>query len=827
MKIVQLFAFLLLPLFSVAQVSGIVLDENGEPLPFASVYVRNSTNGTVANAEGQFRLNVERGNQEVVFQYIGYQQHIEKVTVADKPIRLTVRMESANLEISEVVITTEDPAYRIMREAIAKRKFYKNRIATNSYDTYIKGFYKLTDAPEKILGQEVGNMGGILDTNRTGVVYLSESVSKVYVQASPERKKEVMVSSKVSGSSNGFSLNRATYTEFNLYDEHLEIEREILSPLADNAFGYYNFKWMGSIKDENGYTIEKIKVMPKRASDPTFGGFLYIVDSWWNIAGADLVLTGNAIKQPVLDTLRIKQEFVPVEKPDTWVLLTQVTSFKFGVLGFKFDGFFNSVFSNYNLRPNFDKNFFDKEVFKIEKTANEQDSTYWQSVRPVPLTEEETKDYVQKDSLQTIWKSETFLDSMDKKGNRFKPFDLLTGYTWQNSYERKTLSFPGALQWVQFNTVQGLVFDVNPTWTHYTEHSVKYWRVGGNINYGFSESRLRGTVELERKFESINYSTLKLSGGINPVQFNSQNPISAALNTTYALTYRRNYMKLYEKTFVRAEWRQFLAPWVFLRGAVEWADRKWLDNHTDYSWSKKTDREYTPNYPVQPEPADKTFPGIFSLSAELRFRIGQTYSTYPYFRSYDESKWPDIYLRYRKAIPGVGGSTADYDFAQVQIRKNNISWGLVGYSELNVSAGAFLRKSALGFMDLYHPGGNQTIFGNPSDYSRNFFMLPYYAYSTNQPYVEGHWQHHLQGWLFDKIPLIRKLNMKEVIGANIYYTKQASTDPTFSKELPHWELNFGLENIGFGVFRLFRIDVVAGFYGTSYERTGIVLGIGL
>ena len=278
MKIIQLFTLLLFPFIAFTQVSGTVLDENGEPLPFASVYVRNSTNGTVSNADGRYKLSVERGTQEIVFQYIGYKQQVEKVTVGDKPVRLDVRMQPANLEIGEVVITTEDPAYRIMREAIAKRKYYKNKVTSSSYDTYIKGFYKLVDAPKKILGQEVGNMGGMLDTNRTGVVYLSESVSKVYVQASPERKKEIMISSKTSGSNNGYSLNRATLTEFNLYDEHLEIDREILSPLADNAFNYYNFKWMGTIQNENGYNLEKIKVTPKRSADPTFSGFLYIVD---------------------------------------------------------------------------------------------------------------------------------------------------------------------------------------------------------------------------------------------------------------------------------------------------------------------------------------------------------------------------------------------------------------------------------------------------------------------------------------------------------------------------------------------------------------------
>ncbi|MCA0238864.1 MAG: DUF5686 and carboxypeptidase regulatory-like domain-containing protein [Bacteroidetes bacterium] len=827
MRIIYLFTLLLFPFFVSSQVSGTVLDENGEPLPFASVYVRNSTNGTVANAAGEYRLQVERGKQEIVFQYIGYKQQIEQVTVTDKPLRLNVRLSPANLEIGEVVITTEDPAYRIMREVIAKRKYYRNKVDASTYDTYIKGFYKLVDAPKKIFGQDIGNMGGILDTNRTGVVYLSESVSKVYQQASPERKKEIMISSKTSGSENGYSLNRATLTEFNLYDERLEIDREILSPLADNAFNYYQFKWMGTIQDQNGYAIEKIKVIPKRSADPTFSGFLYVVDEWWNLSGVDLFITGNTIKQPVLDTMRIQQEFVPVEKPDTWVLLTQVTSVKFGVLGFKFDGFFNSVFSNYNLHPRFEKGFFDREVFKIEKGANEQDSTYWKSVRPVPLTTEEASDYVKKDSLQRIWKSKEYLDSIDRKNNRFKPFDLLTGYSWQNSYKRTTLSFPGAMQWVQFNTVQGLVFDVNPKFTHYTERSEKYWRVGGNINYGFVEKRLRGALELERKFESIRYSTFSVAGGVNPVQFNDQNPISPVINSSYSLFRKQNFMKLYEKTFVSAEWKQFLLPWLYMRASAEWAQRKWLDNNTDYNWAKRLDdREYTPNYPVQPEPANRLFPDLFALQAEFRFRFGQTYSSYPTFRSYDSSKWPSIYLRYRKAIP-VAGNMADFDMIQVQLSENELSWGLAGYSDIRVTAGAFLRNKTLGFMDLYHPRGNQTIFGEPKNYTRSFFMLPYYAYATDKPFVEAHWQHHLQGWLFDKIPGIRKLNLKEVIGANFYYTDRPSADPTYTKSLPYWELNFGLENLGFGPARLFRIDVITGFFGQKYEKVGVMVGMDL
>ncbi|MCC6412716.1 MAG: carboxypeptidase-like regulatory domain-containing protein [Saprospiraceae bacterium] len=822
------FAFLPISLF--AQLTGVVSDENNEPLPFASVYVKNSTNGTAANAKGEYKLTLKPGTYDIVFQYIGYQQKTETVAVGAKGAVLDVQMIPADLEITEVTITTEDPAYAIMRKVIERRKYYKNLVRDYSCDVYVKGFHKLMDAPEKILGQEVGNMGGILDTNRTGVLYLSESVSKLYVQSQPARSKEVMISSKVSGGDNGFSLNRATLTEFSLYDEKINIDRDILSPLADNAFTYYRFRLVGKYEDNNQNKIYKIEVLPKRPADPTFFGHLYVVDNLYNLAGADVALTGDAIKQPILDTLRFVQEYVPVAEPDKWALLSQITTFKFGVLGFDIEGLFTTVSSNYDLNPVFEERFFNKEVFKIENEAGKRDSTYWSSVRPVPLTMEESVDYVRKDSLQLIWKSEAYMDSMDRKNNKFKPLDVLMGYTWQNSFNRTSISYPSVFEWVQFNSVQGLVFNVEPTFSRYSEDRDRsYWQGKGILNYGFSEDRFRYGIELERRFEGIHYTTLELSGGVLPVQFNPVPPISLALNSAYTLFNERNYMKLYEKAFGRVQFSRRY-PGVFLRGYVEYGERRPLVNNTDYTWQKKAeDREYSPNAPTTDgvEPAFETHQALVA-QVEMRFRFGETYSTYPNFRSYSGSRWPELWLRYRKAIPGVFGSDVNLDFVQANIKQDDLSWGLAGYTEWHVSAGVFLNRNRVEFMDRYMPLGNQTNFSDPTHIGQGYFLLPYYDYATDKAFFKLHAQHHLQGWLFDKIPGVRRLNFKEVFGVNVYYaneTAKESLDTT--RDLPYWEVNFGIENLGFGVFRGFRIDVASGFFGKDYYRTAVLLSMAL
>jgi hypothetical protein len=186
-------------------------------------------------------------------------------------------------------------------------------------------------------------------------------------------------------------------------------------------------------------------------------------------------------------------------------------------------------------------------------------------------------------------------------------------------------------------------------------------------------------------------------------------------------------------------------------------------------------------------------------------------------------------LHYKKAIPGVMGSDADFDFAQIMVEESHLSWGLAGNSEWSLSAGMFLRNKSMSFMDLYHPMGNRTLFGPFGKYHKSFLMMPYYAFSSDQPYAEAHFQHHMQGWLLDKIPLIRKLNWKEVFGGGVYYSDQNSRDPRYPGKLPYWELNAGFENIGIKPLRPlgFRLDVVWGFYGKEHAQTGIVLGIGI
>src|SRR5690606_35858051 len=192
-----------------AQIKGIIQDTKGEPLPFSSVYQEGTTKGTVANETGLYEFpQPEIGKIKLFFQYVGYQKKMVEVDYKGRPLEINVVLEEDPALIEEIVISSnrEDPAYAIIRKAIAQRDKYNPWLRKFEADLYIKGMLKMVDAPTTFMGQELGDLEGILDTTRSGIIYLSESQSKYYFMA-PDKQKEVMLFSQTSGSDGFFSIN--------------------------------------------------------------------------------------------------------------------------------------------------------------------------------------------------------------------------------------------------------------------------------------------------------------------------------------------------------------------------------------------------------------------------------------------------------------------------------------------------------------------------------------------------------------------------------------------------------------------------------------------
>ena len=165
-------------------VKGLVTDMEGQPLPFATVYVKGSTIGTATNPEGIFELNLPEGNHELVFQYVGYKKHIESIQISHEPLILNIKLQTDNITLTEVIISAaaEDLAYRVIRNAIKMRKHHLQQVDNYVCDVYTKGIFEMTEAPEMMFGDSLNTENDSI----LGIFYLSESESIMSFQQ-PDR----------------------------------------------------------------------------------------------------------------------------------------------------------------------------------------------------------------------------------------------------------------------------------------------------------------------------------------------------------------------------------------------------------------------------------------------------------------------------------------------------------------------------------------------------------------------------------------------------------------------------------------------------------------
>ncbi|MCO4293229.1 DUF5686 and carboxypeptidase regulatory-like domain-containing protein [Solitalea sp. MAHUQ-68] len=772
-------------------ISGKITTSNGAPIPFANVYLENTTIGTTANAEGFYSLKVNPGVYKLIFKTVGYKQLIKSISITNDPLELNVVLEQEVYTLNEINVSAkqEDPAYEVIRNAIKKRKHHLNEVKGYSCDVYIKGLQRLRGAPKKFLGVDVEQIGKEigLDSNRRGIIYLSESESKFNFQR-PDNVREEMISSKVSGRSNGFSFNQSSDLMINLYENLVQFNqlspRGIVSPIADNALFYYRYRLAGTA-NVGDLLINKIELIPRRKNDPVFRGFVYIIEDSWRLYSADVLLTQDA-QIRILDSLTVSQQYYPADSK-VWMLASQKFSFNGNVLGFKFAGDYIGVYKNYDIDPKFPKNFFNGEVLNVTKESNKKDSSYWAQARPVPLTSEEKIDYIRKDSIETLRKSPVYLDSIDRKSNKFKPLSfVLGGYTYQQRYKKQNWQIsPVLFDNLQFNTVEGVNLTLRGSFRKNYESRQTY-SIIPEVRYGFSNQHLNGNVQVYYRFDPMKSGSISLKIGTEVVDFNNQGSMTPLFNTYNTLVYASNYLKLYERQFVTATFSRELANGIQFNATVDYANRLPLVNANFYSFKPEAEREFTANNPYYGLNNDPAFVKnqALSLNVGTIISFGSEYITRPDGKFYVGSKWPKLALNYKAGLP-VMGSDVDYHSVNGRLYDSGIRLGLLGNIAYSIGAGKFLSNRSTWFMDYKQFKGNRVTFYEGSS-SNVFRFLDYYQFSTNDYYLEGHVEHNFSGFFMNKIPLLRKLRLEEIVGANYLQTEQLNN---------YSELYFGLQRL--------------------------------
>jgi hypothetical protein len=809
-------------------IHGSVFNEQGNLLPFASVFIKGSTQGVTANSEGRFHFNLQPGTYILVCQHVGYAKQERKITVEKNDEEIIFILSLQKFQLKEIIIKSgdEDPAYEIIRQAIKKRSFYNSQVKAFECEAYIKGLVKLRSLPDRILGQKVPDADKKemrLDSTGKGIIFLSESITKVAMQQPGKMKLEV-ISGRQSGS-NGFGFNFPTF--ISLYQNNVSMftsrinPRGFISPIADNALNYYRYKFLGSFF-EDGKEINTIRVIPKRSYEPVFSGIINITEDDWRIHSCDLLLTKTS-QLELLDSLQLTQIHVAVNN-DVWRVKNQLVYFNFKQLGIDAIGDFVNVYSKYDLDPKFSKNYFDRVVIKYDTSVNKKTTGYWDSIRPVPLEPEEIKDYKIKDSIYQYERDSVFsksnIDSLKKQQGAIK----LKQIFW-SGIDRTHYGTKGNYKWhadpiiksLQYNTVEGLLVNIDGNIQKYIKNWKTNLTVTQNIRYGFSNNML--TAWLGINFRTRDWSidkklrreTWNFSGGTRVSQLNKESNILTLRNSIGTLFFGHNNLKIYKNIFGDISFTKRFESGFRFRIDALYEDRIPLDNTTDFVIIQKNKSKLTPNYPYLILPTQFSRHQALIASVDLSVKPGQRYIQFPHSKVAIGSKYPTFALNLSRGFNNIFGSDVDFDKWEFTV-SDDVNLKLAGAIKYKVSVAGFFNNKKVFIQDYQFFNGNESQFAK--EYMNTFQLLPYYsAYTTAHLYGILNFEHHLNGLLSNKIPLFKKLNWTFLDGANAFYV---------DKNNNYAEVFAGVENI----LKVLRFDAVAGTRNGQKINIDYRIGLG-
>lgn len=801
-KFLLLVFVLLFPLFAVARqynISGTVTDAVGKRLPFAAVFAEHTTLGTLANERGFYSFKLDSGQHILVFSQIGQKQTAVTVDLKRDTV-INIQLEAENYLVKEASANGEDPAYAIIRKVIEKRRFYKKQVDSYTCQVYLKGVQKLVSGPKRYLRDSVIKVLS-LNKNGSSIIYQAEASSQ-FNYAGRRKIKEVLEAARKAGDYPALNFNRALDIKTDFYNNLLHWDalsnRSFVSPIAQNALAFYNYKLVGSF-NENGLLIHKLQVIPKRKSYPTFTGFIYVIDGAWRLHSVDLKLYKSANIYYV-DTLRLTQQFFPVQG-DIWQPLSVRFNYEGKVMGFVFRGYYQGIYSDYKINHAFAPHFFDNQVMEIPKTVFVQDSSFLHNNRPVPLTRQEEIFYYNKDSLGKKRQSVKYLDSAKKINNTFLVLPwILNGYTIKSQDGKQWYNIQSPKDIVFYNSVEGWGVNVAPRYKKFASNG-KTLEIRPTVRYSFGKEILNANVYASYRYNPMKQASFYGKIGTDFLDLNNSGTVSLFLNTLSTLFTEHNLLKLYQSKFVQAGTQGEVENGILLNGLLEYSDRRSLNNlyHDSTQVTPIKNRFGVPeqsNNPLDPGSDVPLFPRYQSLSfsGSATFTFNQQYTQRPDGKYIEPSPYPRLRVNYRKGFP-ILGSDVDYDFLSVDIFQDRLRTGVLGYSSYFFSGGSFLNHKS-----LYYPDYKQFRGGQPFVFDSSlgsFHYLNYYLYSTNRHYLEGHYEHNFGGYIFNRLPLLRKLRLEEIVGGS-FLTQNLQSN--------YHEFYFGVRKL------LIRID-----YGFAFD----------
>jgi hypothetical protein len=783
--------------FSQTKVSGVVLDKQNKPIPFADVAFKNSSEAVVSSEDGVFYLESSKTYKTIVITSVGYS---DKEIELEKAINYNFKVQLKEVEtLNEVVIyrgktsKKNNPALDILRKIWERRrknglhqfdqyqmqKYEKIEFDMNTIDSaYMKN--KLFKGMEFIFNQ--------VDTSKiTGKTYLPIFINEALYDVYGDNKlKKTKVKTKANKTS-GFNGNQQIlafvndlYTDFDIYDNHLHFfDKSFTSPLSTTGIDVYNYVLRDSAYIDNKKCFN-IVFYPRRKNELTFKGDFWVSDTTFAIKKINLAATRSANINWVKD-IYIEQEFEVMN--DSTFLMTKdymMTDFALnkkeeskGVYGKR-----TSLYKDHKFNIEKPEKFYKDEVNYLDKEVYSKSDEYWEENRFESLTKDEKGVYKMLDTLQTVKKFQqlySLVEVLDSGFLNYRNFDFGSIYSiiGQNSVEGMRLR-AGARTY----------FGPNDP-----------WRLQAYLAYGFKDDKFKYGATGKWMVEPKNRIIIS-AGNRRDIE-----QIGASLTTTNNIL-GRNYASSGLLTFgsnnkltnVNLSNIQFeieplknltFSTGVSYRTLIAASPEFSLDYYTDLSQTKIQSEVKQSEVNFQAEYTPKRIPVAFGVE---RYNADSPFTT--------------LLVTYSQGFKNLFSS--DFDYKKLQLYyKQPIIIGPLGRSNVTVEMGKTFGYIPLGLMSIVP--GNQSLFRMPNAFNN----LQFYEFVSDQ-YVTLSWDHDFQGRFFARIPFMRKLNWRENIGIKSVYGTVSNENRMINAsglaynapDKVYWEYSAGIGNI----FKFFRVD---------------------
>lgn len=815
-KVICLLLLSLIPILSFAQnFKGTVTDDAGNPVPYAALYLRETKSGLTTDEHGRFQTKLSAGEYTCDVSSLGFISQVFSFRMGNQDYEKNLVLAERTYTLPEVNITKrgEDPAYGVMRKAIARAPYHLTQVKSYTAGTYLKGTGKGTSIPAVLkLSKEVRT-----DAKKwLGKLFVLEEQQLVKFTA-PN-----IWDNKVLARSNSFpdeiQVNMGL-TTINLYKPMLAGK---VSPMHKNAFSYYRFRLDGYF-EEGGRMVNKIHFTPKKQDNRLLEGDIFIVEDLWSVSAAEVSVRESGLKAQMKVTCKEVQPtvFMPVS-------ITMSTSID--LMGFKADASYLAAVHYTDVKtitppetktdkapqaataPKQHKYERPARIGRadthVDSLADKRDSLYWATVRSVPLRPEEMQSYHYKEKI--LLKDSLPGSKSEKETVADKILEtLMTGRTFATANKKAWLTLPAISSYIpEYNFVDGFWVGLKlKTGVKLSDASTL--RFSPSFYYTTARHNWIGQGELTLDYAPRNRGRLALSGGILSADYNAESGESRLINSLSSSLFGHNHLKLYENTFITID--HAIEPFngLLFSSSLSWQRRKMLDNHIRRSWFK---RDAEPN--ILEHPAFRPMPDndILKATFELEYTPAHYYYMSRGKKVYEDSRYPTFVLKYDRAFPMDGKRyLTSYHLMQFSARQK-IEFGMFNRLLWSVNAGTFWGAKNLQFPDFKHFASTR-ILVTERTFDTGFSLPDNYALSTNTRWAQANISWYTPYLLLKYLPFLsgkafdEALHLRSVI---VYGGR------------PYTELGY---SVGFS--EMARMGVFVGFDGLKYHSAGVSLSLPL